>query len=91
MATYAARRLGEMAANSADIVAIELLAAAQGIDFLAPLTTSPALLPAHRGIRARVAHLDDDREFAPDIAAAAALVRDGHFRGLVPELALGAP
>lgn len=91
MATYAARRLGEMAANSTDIVAIELLAAAQGIDFLAPLATSPALLPAHRGIRARVAHLDDDREFAPDIAAAAALVRDGHFRGLVPELALGAP
>jgi len=41
MATFAARRLGEMATNTAGIVAIELLAAAQGIDFRAPLATSP--------------------------------------------------
>ena len=43
MATFAARRLGEMAANTAGIVAVELLAACQGLDFRAPLRTSPRL------------------------------------------------
>src|SRR5437868_947608 len=43
MATFAARRLGQMADNTIGIVAIELLAAAQGIDFRAPLVTSPPL------------------------------------------------
>ncbi|HQR78409.1 MAG TPA: histidine ammonia-lyase, partial [Burkholderiaceae bacterium] len=54
MATFAARRLHEMADNSTTIVGIELLAAAQGIDFHRPLPTSPRLAPMHRLLRVRV-------------------------------------
>ncbi len=80
MATHAARRLGEMADNAAAIVAIELLAAAQGVDLRAPLATSPALGEARAAIRRAVAFYDADRFFAPDIAAAKALVQAGAFR-----------
>jgi histidine ammonia-lyase len=94
MATFAARRLGGMARNSAGIVAIELLAAAQGIDFRAPLRTSPALAEAHALVRSRVAFYDHDRYFAPDIEAIRALVEAGAFHrfvpGLVPSLAQAA-
>jgi histidine ammonia-lyase len=86
MATFAARRLGEMAANSAGIVAIELLAAAQGIDFRAPLKTSPRLQEAHGMVRSRVAFYDHDRYFAPDITAAQSLVESGSFHLFVPTL-----
>src|SRR6266404_4923908 len=65
--TFAARRLGEMARNTAGIVAIELLAAAQGIDFRAPLKTSARLQEAHALVRSRVGFYDHDRYFAPDI------------------------
>ena len=54
MATFAARRLGDMATNTAGIVAIELLAAAQGIDFRAPLANlTTAAGCARPGPRAR--------------------------------------
>ena len=86
MAAFAARRLGEMAANVAGIVAIELLAAAQGIDFRAPLRTSPRLLEALALVRGEVAFYDHDRYFAPDIAAAQRLVESGAFHRLVPGL-----
>ena len=84
MATHGARRLLEMAENAAGIVAIELLAAAQGVDFRRPLKTSPVLEKAMATLRGRVAFLDQDREMAPDIAAAKALVLSGAFRELVP-------
>ena len=67
MATYAARRLQPMNENAATIVAIELLAAAQGIDFRAPLTTSPALAAVHQDIRNLVPFYDQDRVFSTDI------------------------
>ena len=86
MATFAARRLSDMARNSAGIVAIELLAAAQGIDFRAPLRTSPALQPVHALVRSRVAFYDHDRYFAPDIEAIRDLVESGSFRRFVPGL-----
>ena len=90
MATFAARRLGDMAANSAGIVAIELLAAAQGIDFRAPLKTSPRLQEAHALVRSKVGFYDHDRYFAPDITAIQALVESGAFHrfatGLLPSL-----
>ena len=79
MATYAARRLGDMADNTAGIVAIELLAAAQGLDLRAPLKTSPALATAHDAIRAISPMLEGDRFLAPDIAAVKELVLDGAF------------
>jgi histidine ammonia-lyase len=88
MSTFAARRLGDMAKNSAGIVAIELLAAAQGIDFRAPLSTSPRLQEVHALVRTKVGFYDHDRYFAPDITAIQALVETGAFHrfasGLLP-------
>ena len=84
MATFAARRLGDMAANSAGIVAIELLAAAQGIDFRAPLRTSSSLQEVHRLLRSKVAFYDHDRYFAPDITSIQALIESGAFHRFAP-------
>ena len=86
MATFAARRLHEMAVNTAHIVGIELLAAAQGIDFHAPLATSPRLAQAHGRLRARVPFYEVDRILAPDIAAATDLVLDGTLAETACEL-----
>jgi histidine ammonia-lyase len=77
MATHGARRLLAMAENSVNIVAIELLAAAQGCDFHAPLASSRPLEAVRAMLRRSVPHLDEDRLMAPDIAAAADLVRSG--------------
>jgi histidine ammonia-lyase len=83
MATFAARRLSEMAENTAGVVAIELLAACQGIDFRAPLKTSPLLEEAKAMVRAVVTFYDQDRYFAPDIKKAQDLVQSGAFNHLV--------
>ncbi len=80
MATYAARRLLPMAENTACIVAIELLAACQGIDFLQPLKTSPQLELVHALLRQHVTFYAEDRYFAPDIAKAKMLVQSGKIR-----------
>ena len=77
MSTFAARRLGEMAENTRTIVAIELLAAAQGIDFHAPLKTSEKLQAVHGAVRERVAFYAEDRYFAPDIAAMSDFIASG--------------
>jgi len=69
MATFASRRLFDMLDNTAVIVGIEAMAAAQGIDFLRPLQSSALVERAHADIRAQVAFLAHDRAFAPDIAA----------------------
>ncbi len=79
MATHGARRLGPMAANSGRILAIELLAAVQGIELRRPLRTSPALQAAEAAVRERVAFLKDDRAFTPDIEAIFGLVESGWF------------
>ena len=79
MATNAARRLAPMAGNTAAIVAIELLAAAQGVDLRKPLATSPALARAHALVRASAAYWAQDRAFAPDLAAIRARVEAGEF------------
>lgn len=83
MATFAARRLLPMLENAATIIGIELLAAAQGIDFLRPLKTSPLLEKAHHLIREHVAFYTKDRYFAPDIAKAKHLVQSDQLRRLV--------
>ncbi|HEX4332470.1 MAG TPA: histidine ammonia-lyase [Usitatibacter sp.] len=87
MATFAARRLGDMAANTAGIVAIELLAAAQGIDFRRPLRSSAPLEDAHATIRRVAPHLDGDRYLALDIEAVTPLARGGAFRELLRRVA----
>ena len=83
MAAYAARRLTQMAENAAAVVAVELLSAAQGIEFRRPLRSSATLERAHALIRTVAAPWDRDRYFAPDITGVAALVLDGGFGGLV--------
>jgi histidine ammonia-lyase len=77
MATFAARRLQPMISNTAHILGIELLAAAQGIEFLRPLRSSAALEAAHALLRERCASFERDRYLAPDIETATSLVRDG--------------
>jgi histidine ammonia-lyase len=77
MAAHGARRLHAMVESAMAIVAIELLAAAQGCDFHAPLTSSPALEAVRARLRAVAPTLEDDRYFHPDIQAALALVHDG--------------
>ncbi|WP_314142197.1 histidine ammonia-lyase [Buttiauxella noackiae] len=67
MATYAARRLGDMCFNTAAVVGIEAMAAAQGIEFSRPLRSSPIMEQVFSGVRERVAFLDKDRLLAPDI------------------------
>ncbi len=86
MSTFAARRLSDMAENTAAIVAIELLAAAQGIDFRRPLASSLALEEAHALIRTVAPHLEGDRYLALDIEAVTPLVRDGAFVRFCPGL-----
>ncbi|MFN0303925.1 MAG: histidine ammonia-lyase [Burkholderiales bacterium] len=86
MATHAARRLTEMADNVAAIVGIELLAASQGIEFRAPLESSPPIRIIIAELRARVPHYDADRYFAPDIEAARRWVHSGRFNPLAPTL-----
>ncbi len=83
MATHAARRLRPMLDNAAAVVGIELLAAAQGIDFHRPARSSPALEKVHAEIRMEVPYYAADRYFAPDIAAAQAWVNGGRFAALV--------
>jgi histidine ammonia-lyase len=86
MATYAARRLLGMADNAAGIVAIELLAAAQGVDFRAPLKTSKGLSKVHTKIRDSVPFLKVDRPVAPDIERLKALISGSLFITQVPDL-----
>ncbi|MBL8309778.1 MAG: histidine ammonia-lyase [Burkholderiales bacterium] len=77
MATFAARRLQPMIANTAHILGIELLAAAQGIEFLRPLKSSAALEQAHALLRTQCASIERDRYLAPEIERATLLVRNG--------------
>jgi histidine ammonia-lyase len=77
MATFAARRLGEMCENTATILAIELLAAAQGVDLRAPHVTSARLQLVVAQVRALVPHYDIDHYLAPDIAAITRAVTSG--------------
>ncbi len=77
MATFAARRLQPMIANTAHILGIELLAAAQGIEFLRPLQSSAALEQVHALLRSSVPAMAQDRYMAPDIERATELVKSG--------------
>ncbi len=92
MATFAARRLTDMAENTTGILAIELLAACQGIDFRAPLKSSAPLEEAKKMLRKQVPFYDKDRYFAPDIHKATQLIASGSYNrlidsGLLPSLA----
>lgn len=77
MAAHAARRLRKMNQNLSAILGVELICAAQGVEFRAPLVTSHRLQAVLARIRVDVAPLGQDRYMAPDLAAAASLVSSG--------------
>ena len=81
MATHGARRLHDMLDNAQNIVAIELLAAAQGIEFRRPARSSTAIEEAMEAVRAISPPYTEDRSLADDIAGVAALIGRGAFRG----------
>jgi histidine ammonia-lyase len=86
MATFAARRLQPMIANVAHILGIELLASAQGVEFLRPLRSSAALEQTHAMLRAVCPSIARDRYLAPDIEAATRLVTDGSLARILRTL-----
>ncbi|NNC48184.1 MAG: histidine ammonia-lyase [Sphingomonas sp.] len=69
MAPIAARKARAIAQNTAGVVAVELIAAAQGVDYHAPLKTSPKLQQLHARIREKSAYLESDRYWADEMAA----------------------
>ena len=77
MAPIAARKAAQIAKNVAGIVAVELIAAAQGVDYHAPLKTSAKLQPLHAKVRAISPRLESDRYWADEMAALQAAVFDG--------------
>ena len=91
MAAHGARRLGRMVENLNRILGVELLCAAQGVEFRAPLPTSAPLQRVVARLRQEVATLGQDRYLAPDLECAGRLVGDGTIAaasGLaLPELA----
>jgi histidine ammonia-lyase len=87
MAPIAARKAGQIARNAAGVVAVELIAAAQGIDCHAPLKTSAKLQAVHAGVRRHSPHLVSDRYWADEMAALQAAVLGGEFgTGIEPLL-----
>jgi histidine ammonia-lyase len=77
MGTIAARQAREILDNVTNVLAIEILAAAQGIDFLRPLASGQGTGAAHDCIRRQVPHLDDDRVPSPDIQAIYQIIKNG--------------
>lgn len=86
MATHGARRLRNMVDNAAAVIGIELLAAAQGIDFHRPARSSANLEQVHKSIRGDVAHYQVDRYFSPDIQTAQQWVLCGRFSPLLKRI-----
>ena len=86
MATHGARRLLDMAENTATVVGIELLAAAQGIEFHRPLKSSTYLERVWSIVREAAAPYASDHYFAPDIERATAGVRAGRYRPFAADL-----
>jgi histidine ammonia-lyase len=86
MATNAALRLAPMATNTAGIVAVELLAAAQGVELRAPLETSAPLKQAIARVRREAAFWERDRAFAPDLERVKAVVETGELVALTGSL-----
>jgi histidine ammonia-lyase len=77
MGMTGALKLRQITANLEHILAIEMMCAAQGLDYRLPLKPSPDVAAAHTKIRAAVTHLKEDRIPAPDIIAIATLIRSG--------------
>jgi histidine ammonia-lyase len=81
MGMAAAIKLKKVIANATFVLAIEACAAAQAIDFLAPLKTSLPLQQAHAAIRKVSARIENDRVFATDFAKLAELIKGRGIAG----------
>jgi histidine ammonia-lyase len=79
MGMTGALKLRQIVENAERVVGIELMCAAQGLEFRRPLRSSPEVERAHAVVRAIVPRLDEDRVLAHDIEAMAAAVRSGAF------------
>ena len=88
MGMTAARQADRIVTNAEQVLAIELLCAAQGIDLRSPLTPGRGTMAAYRAVRRQIKRLDRDRIMAPDLERAAELVREGEVLGAV-ERAIG--
>jgi histidine ammonia-lyase len=77
MAPIAARKAAQVARNAAGVIAVELMAAAEGIDYHAPLKTSPELQRIHDAVRALSPHFTADRYWADEMAALQSHVLQG--------------
>ena len=86
MATFASRRLCDMTENTDYVVAIELLSAAQAVEFHHPHVTSIALQAVVKQTRQRALRYNEDRFFAPDIAMIRELITQGYFYNLVADI-----
>jgi histidine ammonia-lyase len=81
MAPISARKAAQIVRNAAGVVAIELITAAQGVDYHAPLKTSQPLQRLHAKVRAISPHLETDRYWADEMAALQAAVLGGKIGG----------
>ena len=81
MGMAAARKARRAVECAETILAVELMTAAQALDFLRPLRSGPGVEAAHEIIRSAVPALDEDRELAPDLEAIRLQVREGRFAG----------
>ncbi|HEV2594506.1 MAG TPA: histidine ammonia-lyase [Sphingomicrobium sp.] len=77
MAPIAARKAAQIARNAAGVIAVELMAAAEGIDYHLPLNTSPRLQAVHSAVRQRSPHFTADRYWADEMASLQAAVLAG--------------
>jgi histidine ammonia-lyase len=84
MAPIAARKAGTIARNAAGVIAVELMAGAEGIDYHLPLKTSPKLREVHAAVRARSPHFTADRYWADEMSALQAAVLAGEIVADLP-------
>ncbi len=82
----AGRKLWEVLENTARVVAVELVCAAQAIDFRAPIRPAAGTAAVHEAIRSRVPHLDEDRSISAEIETVAGMVRDGSLVAAAAEV-----
>ena len=85
MGTHACRKLRQVVTNAQYVLAVELMAAAQALDFRAPLKAGTGAAAAHRHVRTLVPRLQEDRYLKPDVEALAAAIKDGSLLAAVSE------
>lgn len=83
MGAWAARKASKVVTNTTRVLVLELLAAAQGIDLLRPLKSSPTVEKVHELVRRRVKRLDADRVFSDDYGPIEELVQSEEFHQIV--------